>query len=223
MTREHRRARRDIMAPKPHKRPVRTQQKLVGAAPTLDSSGWRRAIATGRSGPLNMVGRRHVALRTPAEMIYEDDAAVIVLAARLHTTLLSRRGMGLAACQVGLPFNMVALADGQTMLNVSVQPVGSAVEVAMEGCLTLPGRWYAIERYLRVNVIGRPLGASEAIKLAVVNLDARMWQHEADHLAGRLISELGPEIAPTSSLVPLPTGAPERLASNAAGLAGPTL
>jgi peptide deformylase len=101
-------------------------------------------------------------------------------------------GVGLAAPQVGvLQRIIVAEADAKIMCLVNPRIVfRSGMESSSEGCLSLPGRQYRMDRNTEIGVRARsPLG--KKISLKANGLLARILQHEIDHLDGILICDRG--------------------------------
>jgi peptide deformylase len=97
-------------------------------------------------------------------------------------------GVGLAAPQVGLKTRMFVWIDsgfGQAIWNPVLNSLSGSMK-STEGCLSLPGVTVTLERatscVLRgIGLNGRPLqflGTPET---------TRVWQHEIDHLDGKLI------------------------------------
>lgn len=183
----------------------------------------RQAVSSGAvpgmAKALVLVGKANPVLHRPARIVGPaDEARLVELAPRLVATVRSRRGMALAAPQVGVDLQAVTLHNGETWLNPQVRVLGVEREPGLEGCLSLPGRWYTVDRFLAVEVVARQLGSDTATKWTVDEaIWARCWQHEADHLAGRLISDSWPEASAhdRQRIAALPTGAAERLAHNA--------
>lgn len=164
--------------------------------------------------PLNLVGRKHAALRTKGEIVRTVDQPLIELAGRMYATCLARSALALTACQVGTPIALVVTNQGVGYINPQVRVLGvldndDEAETGLEGCMTMPGRWYAARRGLTVDVVVTTLD-EQTHRETVYGLVARMWQHEADHLAGRLLFDDWPES--NQGACPLPTGGRERLA-----------
>src|SRR5207253_1525225 len=105
--------------------------------------------------------------------------------------MYAARGLGLAAPQVGLPYQMIVLnpsgeAEQREEEGVYVNPVvldrkGSVEDE--EGCLSFPGLFQKVRRAKTVKVQAYNL-KGELIEAVVHDLPARLWQHEVDHLAG---------------------------------------
>jgi peptide deformylase len=72
------------------------------------------------------------------------------------------------------------------LVNPVVEWRSDELEVAEEGCLSLPGVHVEVERAARVRVRARdPQG--EELEIEADGLTARVIQHEVDHLDGVLI------------------------------------
>jgi peptide deformylase len=100
-------------------------------------------------------------------------------------------GIGLAATQVGLMNRvLVYRVDGEGPIAVLVNPVlewaGEEREPMEEGCLSLPGVLVEVERPVHVRVRAQD-ERGEEIVIEASGLEARVIQHEMDHLDGVLI------------------------------------
>jgi peptide deformylase len=98
-------------------------------------------------------------------------------------------GVGLAATQVGILRRFfVCTLDGEdrVLVNPEVTPVDADTEVDQEGCLSLGPIRLPVERAARVKVEARD-ETGERVSLELEGADARVVQHELDHLDGTLI------------------------------------
>ena len=92
-------------------------------------------------------------------------------------------GAGLAAIQIGVPLRFAwYVYEGKegTLLNpVIVERFGS--EVGKEGCLSIPNKWFDVERAYAITYLtnGKKKRASGFL--------ARLVQHEIDHMDGILV------------------------------------
>lgn len=138
-----------------------------------------------------LVGRKNIdVLHTPAQRIEEIDTEILSLATRMLATCRVQKGHAIAANQVGFPINLVVLASGQGYVNVEIETEGeTALEV--EGCLSIPGRQFFVPRYDTIQWSGISITDGVSYQDIKTGFEARMWQHENDHLRGRLISEQG--------------------------------
>ncbi|HVY95502.1 MAG TPA: peptide deformylase [Solirubrobacterales bacterium] len=100
-------------------------------------------------------------------------------------------GVGLAATQLGLlrrllVFQAAAESEPTALVNPEVEWLSDEGSIAEEGCLSLPRVSVDVERPLHVRVRGRD-GEGEEIEIEASGLEARVLQHEIDHLDGVLI------------------------------------
>jgi peptide deformylase len=100
-------------------------------------------------------------------------------------------GVGLAATQLGvLHCVLVYRAYAEDPVTALVNPVlewaSEEVEAAEEGCLSLPGVHVEVERPAQVRVRAQD-AAGEDLEIEAEGLEARVIQHEIDHLNGVLI------------------------------------
>jgi peptide deformylase len=107
-------------------------------------------------------------------------------------TMYAAPGIGLAAPQVGVPLRIfvVDLSLGRRAedLLVFVNPVfleREGMQLEEEGCLSVPGFNATVARPMRVVVRGRDRTGMERT-LEATELLARAFQHEMDHLDGKL-------------------------------------
>jgi peptide deformylase len=105
-------------------------------------------------------------------------------------------GIGLAATQLGtLHRVLVYRVEPDSPVNALVNPVlewsSSDKEWMEEGCLSLPGVHVDVERPIHVRVRARDGGGDE-ILVEASGLEARVIQHEMDHLDGILILDRTP-------------------------------
>jgi peptide deformylase len=107
-------------------------------------------------------------------------------------------GVGLAATQLGILHRvLVYQAYLEDPLGVLVNPeiewASDERETAEEGCLSLPGVHVEVERSAAIRVRGRDAAGKE-IEVEAEGLEARVIQHEIDHLDGILILDrISPE------------------------------
>jgi peptide deformylase len=105
-------------------------------------------------------------------------------------------GIGLAATQLGtLHRVLVYRVEPDSPVNALVNPVlewsSGDKEWMEEGCLSLPGVHVDVERPIHVRVRARDGGGDE-ILVEASGLEARVIQHEMDHLDGILILDRTP-------------------------------
>jgi peptide deformylase len=100
-------------------------------------------------------------------------------------------GVGLAATQLGLLRRLLVFQAGPdseptALVNPEIDWHSGETAVAEEGCLSLPRVSMDVERPLYVCVSGRD-AEGEPILIEAAGLEARVLQHEIDHLDGVLI------------------------------------
>ncbi len=100
-------------------------------------------------------------------------------------------GVGLAATQVGVLHRLLVYrTDSEASLVALANPViewaSEETEAADEGCLSLPGVHLEVTRPARVRVSAQD-PAGEPVEIEAEGLEARVIQHEVDHLDGILI------------------------------------
>jgi peptide deformylase len=105
-------------------------------------------------------------------------------------------GVGLAATQLGILRRLLVFQAGHdgeptALINPSIDWVSVETAVAEEGCLSLPGVSMDVERSLHARVSGRDVDG-EAMAIEASGLEARVLQHEIDHLDGVLILDRAP-------------------------------
>jgi peptide deformylase len=130
-------------------------------------------------------------LRAKALPVERFDEALRREVERMGELMHDALGVGLAATQLGVLHRvLVYRAYPEDPLTALVNPViewsSDELEIAEEGCLSLPGVHVEVERAARVRVRAHdPQG--EELQVEADGLTARVIQHEIDHLDGVLI------------------------------------
>ncbi len=128
-------------------------------------------------------------LKTQAAPVTDVDGKVIRLVDDMFDTLVDTgNGLALAAPQVGVQKQVVVWDLGDDPLAIiNPEIVESDGEWTYdEGCLSIPGLYVEMLRPKRVLVRGVDLDG-EIIEIEADELEARMFQHEIDHLNGVLM------------------------------------
>jgi peptide deformylase len=128
-------------------------------------------------------------LRMRAEDVESFDDALRSLGERMIALMHDADGVGLAATQVGIVRRLFACTlDGEdhVLVNPVVTPVGKDTESDTEGCLSLGSVRVPVERPSRVTVEARAITGAP-VSLELEGTDARVVQHELDHLNGTLM------------------------------------
>jgi peptide deformylase len=130
-------------------------------------------------------------LRASALPVERFDEALKVEVERMGELMHDALGVGLAATQLGVLHRvLVYRADPEDPVTALVNPAlewtSEEREVAEEGCLSLPGVHVEVERPAQVKVRARD-AAGQELEIEAEGLQARVIQHEIDHLDGVLI------------------------------------
>jgi peptide deformylase len=127
-------------------------------------------------------------LRTAARPVTEFDAGLRQLFDDMVETMYAAPGVGLAGPQVGLTQRLFVFDDGESGPTFVANPElaeASGEIVEEEGCLSIPGPYYATRRADRIRCRGLDL-QGRPLDLEGEGLLARIFQHEIDHLDGML-------------------------------------
>lgn len=111
----------------------------------------------------------------------------------MRKMMIAVDGIGLSANQVGIPYRFfVARAadkDGKMKFYSAVNPrivkTGKTKEAIEEGCLSVPLKYGPVERLTSLTLEFTNLQGKKQ-KINARGLLARIFQHEADHLDGKL-------------------------------------
>ena len=128
-------------------------------------------------------------LKSQAAKVRDVDGKVIRLVDDMFDTLVdSGNGLALAAPQIGVQKQVVVWdIDDEPLAIINPEIVESdgvwAVDV---GCLSIPGLYVEMIRPKQVLVRGVSIDG-EIIEIEADELEARMFQHEIDHLNGVLM------------------------------------
>jgi peptide deformylase len=131
------------------------------------------------------------ALRTRARPIEVFDSTLADEVRRMGELMDDALGIGLASTQLGVMHRLLVYrVEQDAPLGVLVNPViewsGDEVDTLEEGCLSLPGVGVEVERPVDIRV--RALDErGEPLLFEASGLEARVIQHEVDHLDGVLI------------------------------------
>jgi peptide deformylase len=131
-------------------------------------------------------------LTTAAAPVMRFDDELHRLIDDMVETMYAAPGIGLAATQVGVPLRLfvidlsVGRTDGELIVLVNPEFVArEGMQIEEEGCLSVPGFNASVVRPARVVVKGQDRDGRERT-LEGTGLLARAFQHEMDHLDGRL-------------------------------------
>ncbi|RKQ36501.1 peptide deformylase [Kocuria tytonis] len=126
-------------------------------------------------------------LRTPAHEVTQFDESLRTLVRDMLETMYAVGGVGLAAPQVGVGLQIFTWGihgDEGHVVNPRLT-VGEEPQEGGEGCLSVPGLSYETPRMDRAVIHGVDMHG-EPVHREAMGLLARCFQHETDHLFGRL-------------------------------------
>ena len=130
-------------------------------------------------------------LRTKARPVERFDDALREEVRRMGVLMHDSIGIGLAAPQVGVSHRLLVYrvepdSPIQPLVNPEIEWSSREQETMEEGCLSLPGVHVDVERPLHIRVTAQD-DHGEPITVEASGLEARVIQHEVDHLDGVLI------------------------------------
>lgn len=129
-------------------------------------------------------------LRQRATEVTTIDGSIVRLANDMLDAMYEAPGLGLAAPQVGVQKRMFVYDIGEgprTLVNPVIKE--SAGEWTYdEGCLSVPDLSFEIVRPKQIHLVGFDLDGNE-VDFDADELMARLFQHELDHLDGKLLLE----------------------------------
>ena len=129
-------------------------------------------------------------LRQKAEPVTEFGEPLIELCKEMYEIMHEKRGIGLAAPQVGVSkrFFIVEIEKDKNQIvlaNPTIIYQSNDCEIMEEGCLSLPGVWADVVRPHSIIMQGQDL-QGQMIQITASGLLARALLHEYDHLEGKL-------------------------------------
>ena len=138
---------------------------------------------------------------------YADIAPMLSqLLADMEETCLAVHGVGLAANQIGLDLRLAVILlpnpddeDAPPTRYVIINPKILSMrgeKIDEEGCLSIPGLWANVKRATDITIKYTDENGVEQVKRAR-GLLAKAFQHEVDHLDGKLFVDLvDPKLKP---------------------------
>ena len=120
------------------------------------------------------------------------------LVSNMKETMLSENGIGLSAPQVGVNLRVIVIqlmsagklvGPVQEMINPVITNYSDDTMEYEEGCLSIPGEYIRINRPRSIHVKFQTLSGKYK-KWYLKGLEARIVQHEIDHLDGVLMTDL---------------------------------
>ena len=130
-------------------------------------------------------------LRTKARPVERFDGALLDEVRRMQALMHDALGIGLAAPQIGISHRLLVYrvepdSPIVALVNPEIEWSSRDEEIGEEGCLSLPTVHVDVERPIAVLVHARDERGEELV-VEATGLEARVIQHEIDHLDGVLI------------------------------------
>ena len=130
-------------------------------------------------------------LKSRATPVDRFDDSLRVQVARMAGIMGDAIGVGLAAPQLGISQRLLVYRVGPdapviALANPELEWTGKEEEILEEGCLSIPGVTVDVERPIYVRVRAQDEEGEERL-IEASGLEARVLQHEMDHLDGVLI------------------------------------
>src|SRR5437762_6516428 len=147
---------------------------------------------------MKIVHYPHPALRRAARPLTSIDKKVERYIAEMLDLMAEGKGLGLAGPQVALPFQIFVMNlepeqrdQAKAYINPVIMERRGSVE-GEEGCLSFPGLFAKVRRARTIRFQAYDV-KGQLQEGTVSELEARVWQHEVDHLHGELfIDKMGP-------------------------------
>jgi peptide deformylase len=135
-------------------------------------------------------------LKSRASPVTDFGPGLRAEADRMIAVMRDALGVGLAATQVGVLRRLLVFQAGSDsaptgLVNPTIDWLSEEAVVAEEGCLSLPRVAMDVERPLHAVVGGFDV-EGEPVRIEASGLEARVLQHEIDHLDGVLILDRAP-------------------------------
>jgi peptide deformylase len=138
-------------------------------------------------------------LRNPAAEVAEFDDDVRTLVSRMGDVMKQAHGVGLAAPQIGVSRRVLVYRardedDVKVLVNPRFLEKSEETDVDTEGCLSLLGGELTVpvERHTRIRVSALD-GEGATLEFDAEGFEARVIQHEVDHLDGVLMVDRAPD------------------------------
>jgi peptide deformylase len=129
--------------------------------------------------------------KVPETFDFETDNAK-ELADTLWEECRRLKGLGLSANQVGIDSKVFVMGSDENnrknVFNPQVISVSKDTELAREGCLSYPGLWLSVKRPKEVTLSYQTVDGTHVVE-NFIGLQARIAQHEFDHMEGLNFSD----------------------------------
>ena len=139
--------------------------------------------------PIKLV--REEVLRSKARDVDVFDAALSRLFEDMLDTMYAAPGIGLAGPQVGISKRVIVLDVGDGPIRMANPKIveKDGEQLGLEGCLSIPGLYGDVLRHNKITVKGQD-ASGKTFRVAAEGLLSRCFQHEIDHLDGKLFTDM---------------------------------
>lgn len=115
----------------------------------------------------------------------------------MEDSMIEMKGVGIAAPQVGINTRVCHITIGKSrktfpMINPEILEKSKETDIDTEGCLSLPRHWGPVERSIWVKAKFTDAKGNDRV-MTFDDFDARIVQHEVDHLNGILFIDHVPD------------------------------
>jgi peptide deformylase len=140
---------------------------------------------------LEILTEENKLLRKKSKRIDKIDDSVRNLCASLVDTMLANNGVGLAAPQCAIHKRIVVVLINETpkvLINPKIISFSDDKQLDEEGCLSIPQKFIQKKRHSKVTIKYRNLAGHPRLE-TYEGFNARVIQHEIDHLDGILMTD----------------------------------
>ncbi|KAL2555004.1 Peptide deformylase 1A [Forsythia ovata] len=199
-------------------------------------AGWFLGVGEKKQATPDIVKAGDPVLHEPAQELRPEEigsSRIQKIIDDMVNVMRKAPGVGLAAPQIGIPLRIIVLEDTKEYISyapkeetkaqerrpfdllVVINPIlkkkGNKTALFFEGCLSVDGYRALVERHLDVEVTGLDRNG-QSIKVDASGWQARIFQHECDHLDGTIyVDRMVPRTFRTVDNLdlPLPVGCPK--------------
>jgi peptide deformylase len=173
-----------------------SDEQTIGAEESERREFEAELLARREAALSNVVKFGDPVLKSKASPVGEFGPELRAEVERMIGIMRDALGVGLAATQLGVLRRLLvfqASGDGEptALINPTIDWTSEDIVVAEEGCLSLPRVALDVERALHARVSGLDVDG-KPVTIEASGLEARVLQHEIDHLDGVLILDRAP-------------------------------
>jgi len=130
-------------------------------------------------------------LRKPTKLVEVIDEDLVELAGKMLACMKFNHGCGLSANQIGVDKKFCVVSFNEqtkdmALVNPEIVEKSKKKKLLYEGCLSAPRIFPPTKRHIEVKVKFQDLKGDDK-ELILKDLDARIIQHEVDHLNGKMV------------------------------------